>query len=120
MAESKVEQLARETEKELALIKKDVEALQEDIDQANLTQMRERLSVLEDRSVKLAALVEELKPTKAEAEEMGAVKSRLTQLEKREEESGKRGWQFVFIAAGAGLALLSSFLVQLVFYFIKK
>jgi hypothetical protein len=26
----------------------------------------------------------------------------------------------VFIAAGAGLALLSSFLVQLVFYFIKK
>ncbi len=120
MAESKVEQLARETEKELALIKKDVEALQKDIDQANLTHMRERLSVLEERAEKLGRLVEELKPTKAEAEEMGALKSRLSQLEEQKKLGDTRGWQFVYIAAGAGFALLSSFLVQLVFYFIKK
>lgn len=78
MAESKVEQLARETEKELALIKKDGEALQKDIDQADLNQVRERIAVLEERVV---------------------------ELKKMREESEKRYWQFVVLFVGGLITL---------------
>ena len=76
-----------------------------------------RVGVLDDRVNKLEKRAEKTDELHQKA---AVVDDRINKLEKREEESGKRGWQFVFIAAGAGLALLSSFLVQLVFYFIKK
>lgn len=76
-----------------------------------------RVGVLDDRVNKLEKRAEKSDELH---QKVAVVDDRINKLEKRDEESGKRGWQFVFIAAGAGLALLSSFLVQLVFYFVKK
>ncbi len=93
MAESKVEQLARETELELALVKKDVEAIRKDIDAANLNQLRERVAVLE---------------------------SQQADARKAKDESDKRQWQFVYIFAGAMASLLVTVVVQLVLSWVKK
>jgi hypothetical protein len=41
-------------------------------------------------------------------------------LEKYNEESHKRHWQFVYIILGAALALLSSLLVNLFLLLVKK
>lgn len=78
---------------QLAENRKDLEALTKAVDQLGLLQLRDRVTAVETVS---------------------------TDLKKGKEESEKRHWQFVYIAAGAGFALLSSFLVQLVFYFLKK
>jgi chromosome segregation ATPase len=87
MAETKLEQLARQTELELAIVRKDVESLQHDIDSANLNQIRERLAVLEDR---------------------------INELKKSKEESEKRYWQFVVLFVGGlvtlGINLVVSFI----------
>jgi hypothetical protein len=53
-------------------------------------------------------------------ERVVSLETTVAELKKKDEESGKRGWQLVFIIVGAGLALASSFIVQLVFYFLKK
>jgi len=86
MAETKLEQLTRQTELDLALVRKDVEAIRRDIDSANLAQLRERLAVLEDR---------------------------VTELKKMREESDKRYWQFVVLFVGGlitlGINLVVSF-----------
>jgi len=71
---------------DLALVRKDVEAIRRDIDSANLAQLRERLAVLEDR---------------------------VTELKKMREESDKRYWQFVVLFVGGlitlGINLVVSF-----------
>ena len=86
MAETKLEQLTRQTELELALVKKDVEAIQKDMDSANLNQVRERLAIIEER---------------------------ILELRKMREESDKRYWQFVVLFVGGlitlGINLVVSF-----------
>jgi len=49
MAETKLEQLARKTEKELALLQNDFAALISEVRKVDLLQMRERMAVLEEQ-----------------------------------------------------------------------
>ncbi len=87
MAESKVEQLARETELELALVKKDVEGVRKDVDSANLNEIRERLAVLEDR---------------------------VTEFRESKREADRRYWQFVVLFVGGILTLAINLVVSFI------
>jgi hypothetical protein len=49
MAETKLEQLARKTEKELALLQNDFAALISEVRKVDLLQMQERMAVLEEQ-----------------------------------------------------------------------
>ena len=137
MASPSAVELARGAQQEIAVLRAEFEAFAKNAATAEVRHLLERVATIEEKVSKLEAVVEALKQLPViddrvnklekraekldELHQKAAVTDdRVNKLEKREEESGKRGWQFVFIAAGAGLALLSSFLVQLVFYFIKK
>lgn len=110
-------QVAREALNRLDLLSKDVESLQTELEKADISTLKQRVAVIEEKVVELKKSKDEFDKLSRQA---AVLEDRVNELKKANEESGKRGWQFVFIAAGAGLALLSSFLVQLVFYFIKK
>ena len=87
MAESKVALLARATEIEVALVKKDFEGLRANITTANLNQIRERLAVVEDR---------------------------VGELKKAREETEKRYWQFAVLFVGGLITLAINLVVSFV------
>ena len=47
--ESKAAEMARKAQQDLALLQKELEGVKKEIDQAELSRLRERLAVLEDR-----------------------------------------------------------------------
>jgi hypothetical protein len=54
------------------------------------------------------------------AERVAVLEDRVGKLEKHKEETDRRHWQFVYITMGAALALLSSLLVNLLLSLVKK
>ena len=109
-------QLAREALNRLDLLSKDVESLQAELEKADLSTLKQRVAVIEEK-------VAELKKSKDEFDKLSrqsaVLEDRVNELKKANEESGKRGWQLLYIVIGAGLALLSSLLVQLVLAWAK-
>lgn len=110
-------QLARDAMARLDLLTKDVQSLQTELEKADLPSLKERLAVLDDRVAELKRMKDEFeKLTKTVA----VHEDRVNKLEKKDEESGKRGWQLLYIVIGAGLALFSSLIVQLVLAWAKS
>lgn len=93
MAEKSPTALAREAKEELVVLRGELSALQGEVEQAQLIQLRERLAVVE---------------------------SQVHELRRVREESEKRHWQFVYIFAGAMASLLVTVIVQLVLAQVKK
>ncbi len=87
MAESKVSQLARQTELDLAVLQQEVQSLRDKIASGDLPSVRERLAVLEDR---------------------------VTELKKSKEEADRRYWQFVVLFIGGILTLAINLVVSFV------
>lgn len=87
MAESKISQLARQTELDLAVLQAEVQALREMLLGGDLANIRERLAVLEDR---------------------------VTELRKSKEEADRRYWQFVVLFIGGILTLAINLVVSFV------
>ena len=87
MAESKISQLARQTELDLAVLQAEVQALREMLLGGDLANIRERLAVLEDR---------------------------VTELKKSKEEADRRYWQFVVLFIGGILTLAINLVVSFV------
>lgn len=87
MAESKITELARRTELDLAVLRNDVDSLQEKLTEAGLKVLSERLAVLEDR---------------------------VTELRKSKEEADRRYWQFVVLFVGGILTLAINLVVSFV------
>lgn len=110
-------QLAKDALTRLELIRKDVEALQTELEKAALPSVKERLAVLEEQ-------VRELKRSKEEFERLAkltvVLEDRVNKLERKEEEAGRRQWQFVYIFAGAMATLTVTVVVQLVLALVKK
>jgi uncharacterized small protein (DUF1192 family) len=103
-----------ELSKSVAVLVQQVERLKSDAGQAHAS--HERLAVLESRIAELDRALEQLKPTKAEAEEMGALKSRLTQLEEQKKLGDSRLFQFVVLFIGGLLTLA----INIALLFLKK
>lgn len=106
-------ELARKALDELKDLQAEVNSLKKEVGQYDFLQVVQRLAVIEAKLAQLEKAQDEVK-------QIAVLADRVSELKKANEESGKRGWQFVYIAAGAGLALVSSFAVQLVFFLLKK
>lgn len=78
---------------ELEAIKGRLSSVEQELEKSNLMGLRERIAVLEQQVVK---------------------------LDTHKSEGEKRSWQFVFIAAGAGCAVVGGVVVQLVSALLKK
>jgi phage shock protein A len=109
-------ELARDALQKTEVLENSVALLKERLDRLDTAQLRERLVVLESRLVELEKALETLKPTKAEAEEMGALKSRLTQLEEQKKLGDTRAFQFIVLFIG-GLITLA---INIALLFLKK
>lgn len=109
-------QLARDALHRLELLVKDIQALQKELEKNDLPEVRERLAVTERRLDDLVSLVEQFKPTKAESEEMGAIKNRITQLEEQKRLGDSRTFQFVVLFIGGLLTLA----INIALLFLKK
>jgi hypothetical protein len=109
-------ELARESLNKTEILQKVVELLKERLDKLDKLQLYERLAVVERRLADLEKAVEELKPTKAEHEEMGAVKNRLTQLEDQKKLGDTRAFQFIVLFIGGLLTLA----INIALLFLKK
>ena len=99
-----------------ALLEQAVDVLREQVETLELVQLRERVKVLEERLVEVVKAVDGLKPTKAEAEEMGALKNRLTQLEEQKKLGDTRVFQFVMLFVGGVVTLA----INIALLFLKK
>ena len=77
-----------------------------------------------DKVADIDRRIADLKRMKDEFEQLTKTvavhEDRVNKLEKREEESDKRQWQFVYIFAGAMATLLVTLVVQLVLAWVKK
>jgi hypothetical protein len=113
---SLAEKLAQEAREHSLILRTEFDILKQQVEKHDLAQLRERLAVLEDRTGKLAEQVEQLKPTKAESEEMGAIKNRITQLEEQKKLTDTRLFQFYMLFAGGVITLT----VQVAILFLKK
>lgn len=116
MASESPTQLAREAKHGVELLKQDVELLKERFDILDLIQLRERVAVLESHAKKQDAELEEHKSTRAEAEEFGALKNRIAQLEEEKKRGETRSFQVTVLFIG-GLITLA---IQIVLLFLKR
>ena len=85
--------IAREAKEATNLLGKDLALLEKELENAELPRLRDRIVALE---------------------------TTVADLKRYKEESEKRNWQFIFIAVGAGCALVGGIVVQLVSLFLKK
>jgi hypothetical protein len=113
MASESPTRLAREAKEAGELLKQEHEFLLSRFDDLDLLGLRERVARIEERLLRVEKTQEDIK-------EVPVLADRINKLEKHKEETEKRGWQFVFIGAGAGLALIGGIVVQLVAFIIKK
>ena len=116
MASESPTQMAREAKHAVDLLKQDVELFKERLDALDLIQLRERVAVLESHVKKQDALLEELKPTRAEAEELGALKNRISQLEDEKKRGETRSFQVTVLFLGGVITLA----IQIALLFLKK
>lgn len=93
MAGESPTQVAREAKRATELLEKDVRQLENELELAEIAKLKDRIIVLE---------------------------TTVAELKRHKEESEKRNWQFIFIAVGAGCALVGGIVVQLVSSFLKK
>lgn len=90
---------------EVEVLKALVATVRESLSQHSAQKAGERLAVLENRLTELDKAFEQLKPSKAEAEEMGALKNRLSQLEEQKKLGDTRAFQFIVLFIGGLLTL---------------
>ena len=91
---------ARQALEQCAELKRQLDLLKQLVESGDLSGARDRLAALESR-------VGALEKFEAELRRIGVLEDRINELKKAKDESDKRQWQFVYIAAGAGFALLS-------------
>lgn len=106
-------EMARDAQKHSENLRIEFELLKQDIEKFDLLRIGERLIRIEEKTVQLEKSNEEIK-------RVPVIDDRVNKLEKHKDDSEKRGWQFVYIFSGAVAALLCSFLVQLIFFLLKK
>ena len=109
-------QLAREALTAIKVLETKVAIFQQDVANAELSRHRERTAVLENQVAQLIALMEEHKPTRAEAEILGALKIRMTQLEEEKKRDQTRVFQVMILFLGGIITLA----IQIVLLFFKK
>ncbi|QEL14675.1 hypothetical protein [Limnoglobus roseus] len=113
---SQTELIARDARELARAQKTELDILNDTLAAYDLPRVRERIAVLESQFHKFEVLLNELKPTRAEAEELGALKSRLSQLEDQKKLGDSRLFQFIMLFVG-GVITLS---VQIALLFFKK
>lgn len=113
---TQTEQLAIDAHSKIDVLRAEFNLVQDQFQKLSLGDLRERLAVIENRLAELDKAVEKLKPTKAESEEMGAIKNRLTQLEEQKKLADTRLFQFYMLFAGGIMTLA----VQVAILFLKK
>lgn len=91
--ESKAAEMARKAQQDLALLQKELEGVKKEIDQAELSRLRERLAVLEDH---------------------------VTDLKTDRTESDRRKTQYLYLTIGFVFTLLGNVLVQLLIMYLRK
>ncbi len=91
--ESKAAEMARKAQQDLALLQKELEGVKKEIDQAELSRLRERLAVLEDR---------------------------VTDIKTDRSESDRRKTQYLYLTIGFVFTLLGNVLVQLLIMYLRK
>ncbi len=116
MAEPTPTQLVRLALTTIEVLKNDIANLQQFVADAELSKHRERTAVLEYQVAQLLALMEEHKPTRAEAEILGALKIRMTQLEEEKKRDQTRVFQVMILFLGGIITLA----IQIVLLFFKK
>jgi signal recognition particle subunit SEC65 len=116
MAAQSPSEIAREVQREVLLLRSEFDQPRTELDNAEFRRVRERLAVLENRLSELDKAIEQLKPSKAEAEEMGALKNRLTQLEEQKKLGDTRAFQFIVLFIGGLLTLA----INIALLFLKK
>lgn len=90
---SQAELIAREAKSLAESNKIEIDLLSSTIKDLDLLRLRDRVVVLE---------------------------TTVAELKRHKEESEKRNWQFIFIAVGAGCAIVGGIVVQLVASFLRK
>ncbi len=105
--------LARDVDRGLAILRTEHDNFRKEFERTQVSQLRERLAVMEESLARFEKLLDELK-------HVLVLEDRVNKLEKHHEEAGKRSWQFVFIAVGAGCAVVGGVAVQLITYLLKK
>ena len=91
--ESKAAEMARKAQQDLGLLQKELEGVKKEIDQAELSRLRERLAVLEDR---------------------------VSDLKNDHSESDRRKTQYLYLTIGFVFTLLGNVLVQLLIMYLRK
>ncbi len=117
MLSSKPTELAKQLSSELESIKGRLALLEQRLQEYGLFELSKSVATIAKQVETLTGGSDTLIDL---GKSVAVLEDRVNKLEKRDEEASKRGWQFVYIIVGAVLALGSSFLVQLVFYFLKK
>jgi hypothetical protein len=116
MAAKTLSELVEAVRKEVEELKNSQVYLRTILDQANPIEQLERIAVLENQVKKLETQLEEHKTTRAEAEELGALKNRLTQLEEEKKRGETRAFQVMILFLGSLLTLA----IQFALLFLKK
>ena len=116
MAEPTPTQLAQKALNAIDVLETKLKYFQQDVANAELSKHRERTAVLEYQVAQLLALMEEHKPTRAEAEILGALKIRMTQLEEEKTRDQTRVFQVMILFLGGIITLA----IQIVLLFFKK
>lgn len=113
---TQTEQMANEAHSKIDVLRAEFDLLQKQFDRLSLEELRVLMTAIDTRLMGLEKAVDGLKPTKAEAEEMGALKNRLTQLEEQKKLGDTRVFQFIMLFVG-GVVTLS---INIALLFLKK
>lgn len=109
-------ELARQAQQHSEELEQEFRLLKQLVETHDLPAIRERLIRVEEKLNQVVTLVDRLTPNKAEAEEMGALKNRLTQLEEQKKLGDTRAFQFIVLFIG-GLITLA---INIALLFLKK
>ena len=109
-------QLARKALIAIEVLETKLTYFQQEVANAELSKHRERTAVLENQVVQLNAQMQEHKLNRAEVEILGALKTRVTQLEDDKKRYQTWGFHVVIFFLGC----ISTIIIQIVLFLIKK
>jgi|GEM_PF-6886392 len=113
---TQTEQMANDALKKIDVLRAEFDFLQKQLERLGLDELRVQMTKIKTQLEGLEKATEQLKPSKAEAEEMGALKNRLSQLEEHRKLGDTRVFQFIILFVGGVVTPL----INIVLLFLKK